>query len=433
MTAASPRAREATVVTHAVAHEEAGQRRRLSVFFAVVVVVSALLSVLWPQTGPAPIHARVRTSLHYTADSFLALHALSQRLGYRTSQLRASYAKLPPAETATLLCLDPLSHEQLSETYRGAETGQPPLLWAWVRAGGHVLVTWPGMEVEYGKRPQAPAPPREDDVLTGLFAELPDVQWVPAQGKLVGLDDLREVRNPWPTASATDLELGAAYLRPRDGDQGPPHLQAFATPIPADCRTLLTLDGAPLVLERHLGGGRVWAASTPLLFSTLGLAHLRCGHAAVALLHAASDGGRRRIWFDEFVHGQRQTRGVWWFVAHGPLGYPVAAMLLVLAVLAWRGAVRLGPPTQDATVARRAKEEFAIGVAALVARAGHARAAATALLRSYQQDGERRDPEQMAQLAQLGQRLDTTPSFGDKDLVALAAAIDTIVTDKSSS
>ena len=431
MTAVNLRAREGSVATATRAREEAGQRRRLSVFLLLVVLLAALLSALWPQTGPEPLQSWVRTSTHRTADSFFALHALCQRLGYRTNRLRATYGKLPLAATTTLVCLDPLPQQELKTLNGAAEVGQVGLLATWVRGGGHVLVTWPGQQQSRGRQPLAPPPPQRDDRIGALFTTLPEVRWIPMQGSLVGGGDLREVRQRWPAMTDVDRRLAAAFLPADDEPADPPRLQAFATPLPPDTRAILSRDGSPLVIEHDLGSGRVWAASTPLLFSTVALANLQCGHPAMAILHAASDGGRRHLLFDEFVHGQREKRGLWWFVVHGPLGYPVAGLMLLLAVMAWRGAVRLGPPVAEPVVSRRAKEEFVLGVADLEARAGHARAAGAALLRSYERDRTQLDAERAAQLGLLHARLETRQAFGDNDLVALAAAIDAIVANKT--
>jgi hypothetical protein len=85
----------------------------------------------------------------------------------------------------------------------------------------------------------------------------------------------------------------------------------------------------------------------------------------------------------------------------------------------------LGPPLPEATVPRRAKEEFVIGMAALEQRAGHARAAGQAVLRA-QQHAVRGDPERSAELARLTPTLDSRRPFCDNDLVALVADIDAI-------
>lgn len=420
---------EATVRAESVARTEAVQRRRIAVFFGLLVALAIGASLLWPQRRQDPWR-RVRTSQSDAADSFRALYELAARLGYPTKRLRASYARLPAPGTATLVCLDPLPADALARVHDAALAGQLDLAAAWVHDGGHLLVTWPGRDLSGGEEPLPATPVGDDDLAAAVFDPLPAVQWIPAAGNLVGTGALREVRLPWPRVPPRAMELGEAFLQTERGEDAP-RLQAFAEPLPEGCRPLLSLAGAPVVIERRVGGGRVWAASTPLLFSTLALAEFGSGHAALALLHDASEGGRRHLLFDEFAHGLREHRGVLWFVWHGPLFHPVAGMLLVLVVLAWRGAVRLGPPLAMAVTARRAKEEFVLGVADLEARAGHARAAAAALLRDYRRDPlVSRDAERAGRLAALEPLLDKARPFGDKDLVAFAARIDLIVTDE---
>jgi len=431
MTGPVARVREGTVALDAPTALEVGRRRRLGAFLALVLGLSALLALLWPTRGPVAGTGWTRTTLHVTADSFVAVHALAKRLGYRESRLRASYAALPPPSITALVCLDPMPHARLRDAYGGAETGQAKVLAAWVQAGGSLLVTWPGQWLEPGAEPVAPPPPDREDLIGAVMTVVPDVRWVPARGNLVGAGPLREVRQPWPRVDAAATELAAAFVQPPTDPETEPKVQAFATPLPPEYRPLLALDGAPLVIERQVGNGRVLAASTPLLFSNVGLAHWQCGHAAAVLMHTAADGGRRSLLFDEFAHGQREARGAWFFVAHGPLGHAVAASLLVLLVIAWRGMVRLGPPTAEAAVGRRAKEEFVLAVADLAERAGHARAAGQALLHSYERDARERDGKLAAALARLHQRLDSGQPFCDKELVALAASIDGIVSEQT--
>lgn len=419
----------------AIARDEAAQRRRLSWMFGLVVAVAAGLSVLWPDQPASERTAHRRTSMHAVADGFSALHDLLPRLGYDVDRLRASYAKLPPPTTALLLCLDPLPHAKLKKVYAGLEIGQVSLLRQWVRDGGHLVVTWPSAQRDEERRSQPADPPGRDDVIGALCDPYPDAQpdtrWIAPDGILRGVDELRAIAQPWPPFDSADVELVEAHLQ-RDQASEPPQVQVFVTPLPAGWRALVSLDDAPLLIERHVERGVVWAASSAVPFTTLALARRDMGPPIVALLHAASEQGRRRIVFDEFAHGHREARGMWWFVRHGPLGHPVAAALLLLVVLSWRGAVRLGPPLPEATVPRRAKEEFVIGMATLEQRAGHARAAGQAVLRAHRHDA-RGDPERSADLTQLATTLDSERPFCDNDLVALVADIDAIERRRQSS
>lgn len=427
--------RDGWVHAGAIARDEGAQRRRLSWMFGLVVAVAAGLSILWPDHSARELTAHRRTSLHAVADAFSALHDLLLRLGYHVDRLRASYAKLPPPPTALIVCLDPLPYAELAKVYDGLEIGQVSLLRQWVRDGGHLMVTWPSAQRDKDQSTRPADKPGRDDVIGALcepFPEsMPETRWIEHKGMLRGVGELQAIAQPWRPFTATDLELVEAHVQRNQAGE-PPQMQAFVTPLPAGWRGLVWLDGAALVIERHVGRGVVWAASSALLFSTLALARQDVGPPLVALLHIACEEGRRRVVFDEFAHGQREARGMGWFVRHGPLGYPVAAALLLLVVLAWRGAVRLGPPLPEPTVPRRAKEEFVIGMAALEQRAGHARAAGQAVLRA-QQNSARGDPERSADLAQLAASLDSGRPFCDNDLVALVADIDAIDRRKPSS
>ena len=417
---------EGTVVQGAMAREEAAHRRRLLSLSGGVLALAALLSVLWPDTAAVEVAAHRRTSLHASADSFYALHALLRRLGYPVTQLRASYAKLPPPATAVLLCLDPLPHAELAKVYDGIETGQMRLLNDWLRAGGHVVATWPSAQRDSRLATKAARDPDGDDVLGVLCdssaAAIPTTHFIEPKGTWRGVGDLQGTRQPWRQLAADDVDLVAAHVQ-KQGAGEAARVRVFTLPLPDGWRPLLWLGDAPVLLERRVGNGRAWIASSAFLFSTLALARQDLGAVLVTLLHHASDEGRRRVVFDEFVHGQREVRSLWWFVRHGPLGYPVVAALLLVVMLAWRSATRLGPPLPEATTPRRAKEEFVIAMASLDQRAGYARAAGKAMLRAHEQLA-RGDAERSARVAHLTANLDSAGSFGDNELVKLAADLD---------
>ena len=189
-----------------------------------------------------------------------------------------------------------------------------------------------------------------------------------------------------------------------------------------------TLGEHPIGLERAIGLGHWWLLSSSLPFTNLALARQGTGNFLVRMIHRASDGGRRTIFFDEYSHGLRHRRGLFWMMWHTELRYPVVGLVLVTLLLSWRGGLRLGVPVPLRSTPRRAVEEFVVSLADLSRRAEGYRAAAQSLLRSYgdrlqRLQGGTRDRRKPPELEAFARRLRVRGEFGEAELVEFSRQI----------
>jgi hypothetical protein len=370
----------------------------------LAVAVAALLGIalqLW--VAPPDPHAQVRSTHSPRADGFLGAYRLAQRIGLPARRSTRSFGQLPmPPEKHTLLVIDPLSARALTAGGTHLDTAQLRALTDWIAAGGRVLLAMPGrrvvplagLEVDVRDLERA----SEHDLLHHLVGDARlGTDWSPLAGPLQGQGELGGLEGAVEELSAREAVLVAAFVRRGETAErvaarvnrghGALRLVAFE-PAAADpsasaggdlqgFEPQLALAGAPLVLRRDQGAGSLLLASTAYPFTNLAIQRKDALTLATArLLHAVSDGGTRTLVFDEYTHGLWQRRGMLALLAASPVRYPVYAALLLFAVLAWRGAVRLGAPRPTAEAPRRAKEEFVISLADLAVRAGRQRAAA---------------------------------------------------------
>lgn len=368
---------------------------RLPLGLLAGVVAIAILTIALRSLGvvetPDLFSLAPPDSWSYRPTGFRALHDVLGRLDYRCERWLRSYASLPEPSTTVLLSLGP---DPRSRFLRGGdlalEEDNAKHLRKWVEEGGVVLLGLPGRrEVSVRGVPvvadQALA---ELDGLDGLKAE--------------GTRKFADTHEPLPLLAEDDGDAGGfegvGRLAPlvedypefpeRLGAALRTYLRANGRP-PAfdevgDYEPLLQLGGQPVVLERPLGAGRAVAVSTPILFCNGGLRQPPIAATVWALMDELSDRGRRQILIDEYVHGHTDRGGFLRWARETPLFYPLVTSLLAILLVAWRGAIRLGPPRIERQLPRRAKEEFILSLAHLYQRAGHREHAAHQIARGYE-------------------------------------------------
>jgi hypothetical protein len=160
--------------------------------------------------------------------------------------------------------------------------------------------------------------------------------------------------------------------------------------ISADTRAVLSAprglplwsgpDGVGAVLLAH-GKGRVIAVADPGVFTNRGLGRddnvifLR----NVAELHARD----RTVYFDEYHHGFRSEGGFWGYLGHYGQRLALLPLLIVMAVVAWRWLVRLGPAVPTPRTEQADAVDYASALARLYQRAGTRRLLARTLARGF--------------------------------------------------
>jgi hypothetical protein len=226
---------------------------------------------------------------------------------------------------------------------------------------------------------------------------MPSTEWIETQGELTWEPSVGDASERWNFPRGPGARLVAPFLASapeafrfpiEESAAPPPKLQVFSEPVPDSCEVVARLDGKPFVLVAHLpeidtGSGRAWLVASAWPFCNLALA--RHGTAAfVARLFAeVSEGGGRVLYFDEFSHGL-WARGGWLFwLKKDLLLHPALGLGLLALLFLWRGSQRFGAPVGEPEPARRAKEEFVLGLADVALRAGRHRAAARSLLATY--------------------------------------------------
>lgn len=391
---------------------------------ALLVGVGTLVDALREPTDPATLRRSWSSSL---ADGFRGSAELAARLGLRVARQEASWGNLPPAREATLVVADPLS---MGRTFGpGADLDGPQLraLGRWVEAGGHLVLTTAGRHQVDLVGADLEAATAGVDVTTAIIAtdvittrlELPAPLTASPPlaldpGRLEALSQREEVLEAgWLTWSGRPLRFGEAR-------KGAPQVQVFYPGLyPEGFTPRVRLGEQALVLEAKRGEGRVWLVATAYPFTTLALARGGSAPLVAGLLHEATDGGRRALVLDERCHGLGARRGVLAPLRRAGLGLPVLALGVVVALVAWRGAVREGSPRPARGVPRRAKEEFVVALGELLRRGGRHDAAARALAQAWR---ERLAP--FGHAAEADRLLAAAPRpLDDAGLAALAAAL----------
>ena len=403
----------------ATAASRPSTRRLVLIGIAVVLCLAAILRGL-QSTIRLDDDSGAHHSWSYSTTGFLALYEALERLGYRVERLTKSYGALPdPAEDAVLISLDPDDLSRSFEENVALEDSHPERLARWVEAGGRVVVTlpgrvvyrWRGVEIVLrdGIVPDVFGLDVEGDLRRRSFAKLldglPPGGSAGTDGRLRGEGPLAGSERELEPLDRTFSRALAPYLEPdRDGENaagdGSPVLEAPRLELPifelpeatgaaagavedGAFLPLVSLDDDPLVLERSLGKGSVICVASPFFFANAALHLDAVAQAAIELLHHASDGGRRRIIFDEYTHNFIRRGGALRWVRETALVFPLATVLFAICLLAWYGAFRFGPPAPVREVTRRAKEEFVLSLGELHRRAGHRLFALQLIARGY--------------------------------------------------
>jgi hypothetical protein len=432
-------------------------RRRLAgslaLLAAFLVALLLLINVLF---GGGPPETNRRTSFSARADGFRGLFEVLSRLGYSSERHRLSYGRLPPPESAVLVIVDPLPAQVLAQVDQTRmDASQIRSLKSWIARGGRVLAGFPGSSVvsllgfEVG-----PAREQDEDVwarvsgaestdvLSGILDKaLPSREWIPAAGSVSGSAQLAGFEGKWSTLPEGREMLAGAYLRRAGGREitrgimepgtGPVEITGFNRQLPDGLESMASLDDHPILASREEGKGEVWLLSSSYPFTNLGIAVGGTGPFLAAVADQVSDGGTRKLFFDEYVHGLWPRRGALGWVFQTSLLYPGLACLFLFSLLAWRGAIRLGPAMAERRLPRRAKEEFVMSLADIALRARRYRAAARWILEAYRSrlavlycpgwtgGGEAGDRE-LPVLEPLARRLEDGSRFREKDLVQFA-------------
>jgi hypothetical protein len=246
------------------------------------------------------------------------------------------------------------------------------------RQRGLLLVTQPRADVALELQTELPVA----DVLNLL-------QWVEAGNTLI-LSSSR--------STSLHRKLGVDVSEAHDDDLHTADLASDSPYLDGVKRVVLegrhTLSGAGLplwyvgtepgaLLQRH-GAGRVLVIADPSLFTLRGL--LRGDNAVFLVNLTALHARGGRIYYDEYHHGIRSGGGFFGYLRHHGVQSAVLPLLLVVGVVLWAGAVRLGLATPSPRAARADAVDYASAVARVYHQAGAARLAARALVRSFLAD-----------------------------------------------
>ena len=441
------------------------ERRRKAM--AIVIAASlgiALLLWLLPLGADPSFHHR--TSRSSASMGFRGLHDLLVGLGEDVGRHRRTYRELGRAEDTLLLVLDPFDHATLRKHGRSRfDHEQWSQLHSWIRAGGHAIVVLPTWEAtdmgggfESGRlRPNAARAILEEPPPGGWetgFPEVDDGSWLHRSWYRVGKDPLLhafdEDMDSWPTPLdewKTHRRLFAPYWvdnRSWTEEQGPedrgPWMQFFMQPFPEGYSMRAQLGGEALLLRRSVGDGAAWVLSSGYPLSNMALAKGNTAWFVYKLIEEASAEFRRRIVFDEFSHGDSDTRGMLgWLEESGAL-YPILALGILFLLAAWKGLVRIGSPARSRILPRRAKEEFVVGLASLLHSQDRRGYVARSLLDesryrlehapgfSYSERNKR-----LGLLKQEEKAMDSQPHLSYRDLRKLAQGLDELTRTKEAS
>lgn len=391
-------------------HEAEGARARRRMHLAlllragavllVVWLLGRLLDVVWPESLSS---AAGRTSYSYKADGYRGSLEFARALGHGVQAKRTSYGQAPATDAGVLVMIDPLPLGELERTHQqGIDRSQKQALERWLEDGGRILATVPArtiltvsafgasLELDDEDAPDSGGETVLEDVLNG---GLPESEWIETQGELAWEAPPGGVSERWTFPGGSGARLAAPFLASepgafrfpnQDGAAPPPKLQVFREPVPDGCEILARLDGKPFVLRRQQGSGQAWLVASAWPFSNLALArHGTAGFVARLFAEVSADEARV-LYFDEYGHGLWERGGWLFWLRKDVLLYPALGLGVLALLFLWRGSQRFGAPAADPEPARRAKEEFVLGLADVAQRAGRHRAAARSLLSTYQ-------------------------------------------------
>jgi hypothetical protein len=154
--------------------------------------------------------------------------------------------------------------------------------------------------------------------------------------------------------------------------------------------TLVAPAGLPLwwvggkpaaVLLRH-GKGRVIVVADPGMLTNRGISR---DDNVFFLRNVAELNAREgRVYFDEYHHGFRSAGGFWGYLGHYHLHWAILPLLIVVGVVGWHYAVRLGPAVATPRIEQADAVDYASALARLYRRAGSRRLLARTLARGFQ-------------------------------------------------
>ncbi|GEM_PF-4196652 len=331
------------------------------IVFLLILVLGLFLLVLLG--NPHPSHP---SSFEKNSEGFYGVYKTLEELGGKARRNRKSFpyffSRGPAPPKSSLLIIDPF---QLKEEKTFKES-----LLRWVEKGGNLLVTEPGFQ-----RIQVKGIPLLTIQKSFLFSQLlpgiPDFTWMPLGGTLRGKGPLKGLVGSIKEVPGANVLLPASVIQKREWGMSRDDFAA-AKKEAGDSRlglrvftkalepwsSALEYRGHPILLQRKMGQGKIFAGSTHLLFSNFACAKLGTGRAAMRALLLVSEGRRRTVFFDEWSHGLGLQTGFWAFFRSKRLLFPALGLLLLYVVLIWRGLVREGPVSPKLEISRRSKEEW---------------------------------------------------------------------------
>jgi uncharacterized protein DUF4350 len=138
---------------------------------------------------------------------------------------------------------------------------------------------------------------------------------------------------------------------------------------------------AGAVLLRH-GKGRVIVVADPGILTNRGISR---DDNVFFLRNVAELNAREgRVYIDEYHHGFRSAGGFWGYLGHYHLHWAILPLLIVVGVVAWHCAVRLGPAVATPRFEQADAVDYASALARLYRRAGSRRLLARTLARGFQ-------------------------------------------------
>ncbi len=371
--------------------------RAAIISLAGALLLMLILTFIGEALTPGAANQRPgHNSWSYGAQGFRALYDVLEALGYQVERHRRTYRGLPPGEDSVLLSLDPGTLRALFPQHSTpAESEDEGLLREWVEAGGRLIVTrsthwmfrYGGFEITVlpeddageddldgddstGDTTQVDAVPFlsrvEHQVLDRLLEDVPDVVPHPLRETVRTLRPLEEFTAALPDLTPGQTRALGVYLSSGDGMS----IDLFVG-APADAITLVSIGDGALALEYEIGEGRLVCLSTAFPFSNGALKWTPAAEVVTHLIRYVSQGGRRRIYFDELTHGFYQKSGLLRWVRETALFYPLMTALVGILIAGWYGAVRFGPPRPDRESPRRAKEEFVLSLGDMYRRGQH--------------------------------------------------------------
>ena len=435
------------------------RRRKATAAILISVVVLALFFWLVPLGLDRDFHHR--TSKSTASMGYRGLHDLLAKLGQDVQRLRRPYRELPRADESLLLVLDPFDGATLRRHGRARfDHEQWRDLHDWIRAGGNavvVLPTWEATELaeDFGGvhlRPNAARAVLEEPPPGDWNVEIPEVDdgsWLHRSWFSLGKDPMLfafgEDMGTWPVPMEEwkrHPRFFAPYWSHQPAWQGgktdsAPWMQFFMRPYPEGYAMRAELAGETLLLTRNIGDGRVWVLSSGWPLTNLALAKGNTSWFAWKLLDEASGGFERQIVFDEFSHGDTDTRGIFGWLRESGVLYPLLALGILFLLAAWRGTVRIGAPATGRMLPRRAKEEFVVGLASLLHSQDRRRFVAESLieesrhrLETVQGFSHTERSRRVARLKQYEEATEELSRLSYADLQRLSLQLDALLRNK---